>query len=452
MKKRNITIILTSGSGTRFRSEIPKQFLKVAGKRVVEHTLDCFQSHVAIDEIIIVTSREQTALIEEIVLRGSYSKVSKIVLGGETRQASSAAGIAAIQGDEHKVLVHDAVRPLLDHATINRCLLALDSFDCVDTVIPSTDTVVQMGDDECIARIPDRANLRLGQTPQGFRSGILRQAHHLAVGCTDIHVTDDCGLVLHFSLSPVKLVDGDINNIKITYPSDIYLADRVFQLRSRVADSRKSLKDLCGKTLVIFGGSRGIGKNMCDIAQAAGANVVTVSRATGVDVANEVAVRETLLKARKLFGKIDAVAASAGILSTGTLAGQDYATIDEQLLTNLRGSIVVAREAYDAMHETGGGSIALFTSSSYTRGRARYSVYSATKAAVVNLVQALSEEFAPFHVRINAINPERTATPMRIENFGNEPPDTLLDADTVATAALLTLLSQTSGEVVDVRR
>lgn len=449
---RNIAIILASGSGTRFGAETPKQFFKLSGKRVIEHTLDVFQCHEDIDEIIIVTSREQMALMEEIVLRCGYSKVSRIVLGGDTRQASSAAGIAAIQGDEHKVLVHDAVRPLLDHATVDRCLLALDSFDCVDTVIPSTDTVVQMGGDGCIAHIPDRASLRLGQTPQGFRAGLLRRAHDLAAGRTDIHVTDDCGLVLHFALAPVKLVDGDINNIKITYPSDIYLADRIFQLRSRVAAPRKSLEDWAGKTLVIFGGSRGIGKRMCDIAQAAGANVVAVSRTTGVDVSDEVAVRKTLLNAQRAFGKIDAVAASAGILRTGTLAGQDYATIDEQLLTNLRGSIVVAREAYEAMHETGGGSIALFTSSSYTRGRARYSVYSATKAAVVNLVQALSEEFAPFHVRINAINPERTATPMRIENFGNEPPDTLLDADTVATAALLTLLSQTSGEVVDVRR
>lgn len=449
---RNIAIILASGSGTRFGAENPKQFLKLSGKRVIEHTLDVFQFHGDIDEIVIVTSHEKMALMEEIILHGGYSKVSKIMLGGETRQASSAAGIAAIQGDEHKVLVHDAVRPLLDHATIDRCLLALDSFDCVDTVIPATDTVVQMGEDGCIACIPDRASLRLGQTPQGFRAGLLRRAHDLAGGRADIHVTDDCGLVLHFALAPVKLVNGDINNIKITYPSDIYLADRIFQLRSQVSGPRKSLEDWAGKTLVVFGGSRGIGKCMCDIAQSFGANVVAVSRATGINVADEVEVRKALLKAKNSYGKIDAVAVPAGILRTGMLVGQDYSSIDEQLLTNLRGSIVVAREAYEAMRDTGGGSIALFTSSSYTRGRARYSVYSATKAAVVNLVQALSEEFAPCDVCINAINPERTATPMRIENFGNEPLDTLLDADTVATAALLALLSSNSGEVVDVRR
>jgi 2-C-methyl-D-erythritol 4-phosphate cytidylyltransferase len=133
------------------------------------------------------------------------------------------------------------------------------------------------------------------------------------------------------------------------------------------------------------------------------------------------------------------------------LAGSDSAAVDEQLATNLRGSILVARAAFEAMRGSG-GSIALFTSSSYTRGRARSAVYSATKAAVVNLMQGLAEEYLPFGVRINAINPERTATPMRTENFGNEPAEELLDAKSVARATLATLSSGATGEVIDVRR
>jgi len=104
------------------------------------------------------------------------------------------------------------------------------------------------------------------------------------------------------------------------------------------------------------------------------------------------------------------------------------------------------------MQEQRSGSIALFTSSSYTRGRARSSVYSATKAAIVNLVQGLAQEYQPFGVRINAINPERTATPMRSENFGAEPASELLDAETVAAATLASALSSATGEVIDVRR
>ena len=88
----------------------------------------------------------------------------------------------------------------------------------------------------------------------------------------------------------------------------------------------------------------------------------------------------------------------------------------------------------------------------YTRGRMIYSVYSATKAAVVNLVQALAEEWSNDHIRVNCINPERTKTPMRVSNFGNEPDDTLLKSEEVAVASLNTLVANCTGEVIDVKR
>lgn len=445
-----IAIILASGTGSRFRSETPKQFLKLAGKTVLEHTLTVFEHHSRIDAMVIVVASEQRLLVQELVTRGGYHKVTAIVNGGASRQASSAAGIGAVSDDDAKVLVHDAVRPLLDAATIDRCLDALDVFEAVDTGIPSPDTIIRLDDDNCIADIPPRAMLRLGQTPQGFRAGLLRRAHALAADETDLRVTDDCGLVLHFGLAPVHVVAGDVNNIKVTYPSDIYLADRLFQLRSRSA--RHALPgSLAGMTIVVFGASRGIGAHVTTLARKLGANVAAVSRADGADVSDRADVRRTLANAAHQFGAIDAVVNTAGVLRTGLLAGQDDAEVDAQIATNLRGSINVAREAFEAMKARGGG-IALFASSSYTRGRAHSVVYSATKAAVVNLMQGLAEEYLPFGVRINAINPERTATPMRTENFGAEPAESLLDADMVARATLAAVLSEATGEVIDVRR
>ena len=94
----------------------------------------------------------------------------------------------------------------------------------------------------------------------------------------------------------------------------------------------------------------------------------------------------------------------------------------------------------------------LFASSSYTRGRALYSTYSSTKAGIVNLVQALSEELISDGIRINSINPERTATQMRFKAFGKEPEGTLLEVEKVAEASLKTLLSNLTGQVIDVRR
>lgn len=446
-----IAIILASGTGTRFRSETPKQFLRLAGKSVLEHTLDVFERHPRIDEVIVVVSAEHRLLVEQTINSAGYRKVGKVVIGGDSRQASSAAGIGAVVGDERKVLVHDAVRPLLNAAIIDRCLAALDEHGAVDTGIPSPDTIIEVTAGETIHSIPDRSMLRLGQTPQAFRAGLLRRAHQLAAADDGLKVTDDCGLILHFGLGDVKVVAGDVNNIKITYPSDIYLADRLFQLRARQLSAADDAIDLAGKVMVVFGGSRGIGQRIAAMATVSGAKVYAVSRADGVDVGDADAVVATLRACMDKHGRLDMVINTAGVLRSGLLAGQDYTAIDEQLLTNVRGSVVVAREAFGAMRETG-GSIALFTSSSYTRGRARSAVYSATKAAVVNLMQGLAEEYLPFNVRINAINPERTATPMRTENFGNEPAEALLDADTVARTTLAALLSDATGEVIDVRR
>ncbi|HET7396172.1 MAG TPA: IspD/TarI family cytidylyltransferase, partial [Gammaproteobacteria bacterium] len=167
---KNIAIILASGSGTRFGSETPKQFLKLAGNTVLEHTLDVFERHPQIDEMVVVVSAENRVLTEETISNAGYRKVTSIVTGGATRQASSAAGIGAVVGDDHKVLVHDAVRPLLDSATITRCLTALDQHHAVDTAIPSPDTIIRIDASLSITEIPDRSSLQLGQTPQGFRA------------------------------------------------------------------------------------------------------------------------------------------------------------------------------------------------------------------------------------------------------------------------------------------
>lgn len=305
----NIAIVLASGTGSRFKSEIPKQFLKLAGKMVIEHTFDAFEKHAEIDEIIVVCRPEHRLLMEEVISRGGYRKIRRIVRGGNTRSDSSASGIAAVEGDQHKVLVHDAARPLVDAATIERCLRALDDCQAVDTGIPAGDTIVQIDDQEAIKQIPDRSTLRLGQTPQAFRSGLLRQAHARAMADSKKPgVTDDCGLVLHYGLAKVKVVSGDVNNIKVTYPSDIYLADRLFQLRARREMDCFDTEELDGKVLVVFGSSRGIGERIATIAASHGSKVVGVSRQSGVDVTDAEAVRFTFEQAVAKYGHVDMVA------------------------------------------------------------------------------------------------------------------------------------------------
>ena len=150
-------------------------------------------------------------------------------------------------------------------------------------------------------------------------------------------------------------------------------------------------------------------------------------------------------------GHIDVVVNTAGILIKESLASMNIDSIRTSIDVNLFGVINVAREAFPYLKESK-GSLLFYTSSSYTRGRMMYSIYSATKAAIVNFVQAMAEEWHDFGIRVNCVNPERTKTPMRIQNFGNEPEGSLLPAKDVAIASINTVFSPATGEVIDVRR
>jgi ribitol-5-phosphate 2-dehydrogenase (NADP+) / D-ribitol-5-phosphate cytidylyltransferase len=142
---------------------------------------------------------------------------------------------------------------------------------------------------------------------------------------------------------------------------------------------------------------------------------------------------------------------TAGVLRIGKLAETDTTTIQEALNVNYLAPVQIARASYKYLAETK-GQLLLYTSSSYTRGRAEYSLYSSTKAAMVNLTQALSDEWAADGIRVNCVNPERTATPMRTKAFGDEPAGSLLSSEAVASTSVDVLLSEMTGHVIDVRQ
>ena len=138
-------------------------------------------------------------------------------------------------------------------------------------------------------------------------------------------------------------------------------------------------------------------------------------------------------------------------LPRGSLVDTSEETIYAATEINYLAPLFIAQEFYPHLAETR-GSLLLFTSSSYTRGRSGYSLYSSAKAAVVNLTQALADEWGESGVRVNCINPERTGTPMRTKAFGEEPPESLLASEEVARASLDTLLGPGTGHVVDLRK
>lgn len=454
---KNIAVILAGGSGNRLGGNMPKQFMKVAGKQIIEHTLDVFEQNVLIDEIAVVSKEDFIVDVEQLVVNGKYKKVKKILCGGKERYHSSLSAISAYTNDDDNLIFHDAVRPLVNDRIINDCIAALQQYDAVDVCIPTTDTIVQVDSSDCIDMIPNRSLLRNGQTPQCFKRGLIAKAYELALKDPDFVTTDDCGVVRKYLPHvPVKVVKGEVFNMKVTYTEDLFLLDKLFQLRTQEGNSKHifpvTQENMKGKVMVVFGGSYGIGEHVVNMAKELGVMVYSFSRSqNGVDVSYADQVKKSLQQVFETEGRIDYVVDTAGILVKESLHAMEYEKIVNSMNVNLLGVINVAKESYPYLEKTK-GSLLFYTSSSYTRGRMMYSVYSATKAAIVNLVQALSEEWFNDGIRVNCINPERTKTPMRISNFGNEPEGTLLDPKDVAVASLNTLASKATGEVIDVKR
>jgi 2-C-methyl-D-erythritol 4-phosphate cytidylyltransferase len=460
---RNVAVILAGGTGTRVGMSIPKQLIKIAGKTIIEHTIAAFEASPLIDEIVILMTPGHLDPVRAIVQNGGYGKVSQIVEGGQTRNESTSRALEALGEDECNVLFHDAVRPLVSQTIIGDVVAALATHQAVDTAIPSADTVVQVHDTpadepgaETIEDVLQRSLLRRGQTPQAFRLSIIRRAYELAWQDPDFTATDDCTVVLRYLPEvPIAVVTGHERNMKVTEPIDVYIADKLFQLHS--ADTPDALTDdqyraaLAGKTMVVFGGSYGIGGDIAELARGFGATVHTFSRSstnTHVDRREDIAAAaQTVLKESD---SIDFVVNTAGVLVIEDLADTSEETIFAATEINYLAPIFIAQEFYPHLAQSS-GSLLLFTSSSYTRGRGGYSLYSSAKAAVVNLTQALADEWAG-DVRVNCVNPERTGTPMRTKAFGEEPEGTLLSSMVVARQSLDVLLSQQTGHIIDIRR
>lgn len=216
---KNIALLLASGSGSRCGLDYPKQFAKIADKTILEISVENFENHNLIDEIIIVTNSEYVEKVKKII--NKYKKVSNVIAGGATRKDSSFNGISAIRDEEANVLIHDAVRPLITTEIITNCIKSLESNKAVCVAISSTDTIFVIDEDDKIVSIPKRKFLRRAQTPQGFRLSLIRTAHQKANLDKNCLVTDDCGLIMNYTDSKIHVVEGSEDNIKVTFIDDI---------------------------------------------------------------------------------------------------------------------------------------------------------------------------------------------------------------------------------------
>ena len=222
-----VAAILAAGSGERFGGETPKQLLPLAGKPLLQHSLEAFGAVAAVDAIVIVTTDELVARVSALA-EAAVAKPTRVIAGGNTRDASTRAALAGLTDPDGKVLVHDAARPLIAAATINACISALDRFDAVGVAVPSSDTLLEV-DQGRVSGIPDRSRLWRAQTPQGFRVDILRRAHDAAAADPAFEPTDDCGVVARYLTGvSIGVVAGSPSNVKVTYPEDLAVAEALW--------------------------------------------------------------------------------------------------------------------------------------------------------------------------------------------------------------------------------
>jgi len=226
----NVAVLLAGGSGRRMGGPEPKQFLEVAGHTILEHSIRAFSANNGIDEIVIVSHADYINRVT--VIAQGYPKVKHIVAGGKERYDSSLAAIHIYdqQSDDIRLLIHDAVRCLVSQRIISNCIEALNTYQAVDVAIPATDTIVEVNSQGHIVNMPKRALMRNVQTPQGFHLQTIAEAYRIGLSDPGFITTDDCGVVFRYLPdTPIFVVDGETTNLKITYPEDLLLAEKILK-------------------------------------------------------------------------------------------------------------------------------------------------------------------------------------------------------------------------------
>ena len=226
---KSIGVILAGGSGRRLGSELPKQFITIAGKTVLAHTLGVFEQNELIDEIIIVVHKDYLNETQEIVTKERFGKVRMIIPRGKERYHSTLAALNAYQDTNCKFIIHDAVRLLVTQQMISDTIEALDNCEACTTAIPATDTILQSdATKQFVNAIPDRSTLFQVQTPQGFLANTLREAYNKALTDPCFFSTDDCGVVKRYLPEiSIKIIQGSPSNVKLTYKEDISIIEKL---------------------------------------------------------------------------------------------------------------------------------------------------------------------------------------------------------------------------------
>ncbi len=219
-------LILAAGMGKRMGAGKNKLLVEILGKSVLAYTLECFDKNGYVDEIIIAAAENELEEIKLIADSLGLDKAYKVIIGGKNRQDSSR--IAVFAADDGIVLIHDGARALTENGIINSVIVAAAQFGAAAPGIGVTDTVKRVKDG-IITETLNRDELCLIQTPQGFKTELIKEAHLKALE-DGVAATDDCALMERMGRS-VRLTEGAADNIKLTFAKDIGRVEEIVKAR-----------------------------------------------------------------------------------------------------------------------------------------------------------------------------------------------------------------------------
>lgn len=219
--KKVVVIIVAAGRGSRMNSELPKQFMFIAGKTILDTTLYKFETNKYIDEIILVVNVDDAEFVQEDIAP-NYEKIIEVVIGGQNRTESVYNAIKIIKDDTEIVLIHDGVRPFVSHNLINTCIENTYEYKACIPVVDIVDTIKSV-EEGFVKKTIDRNMLKSVQTPQGFDFLLIKECYDKVVNGNNIF-TDDSSILEYYDIK-VKTIEGLGRNIKITTPLDLRIAE-----------------------------------------------------------------------------------------------------------------------------------------------------------------------------------------------------------------------------------
>ena len=219
-----VALIAAAGKGKRMNARISKPFIPIFGKPILAYTIEKFEKCKLIDKIYLaVNSEEKELCSRDIIIKYNFTKVQELIDGGETRQDSIFNGLKALDKDTDIVVIHDGARPLIEETLIRDSIETAQKYGAAITAIPIKDTVKKSGNNFFINKTLNREEIWRAQTPQTFKYDLILPAYHKAY--KDKYLATDDAAILERYGHKVKLIIGSEENIKITTPFDIIVAE-----------------------------------------------------------------------------------------------------------------------------------------------------------------------------------------------------------------------------------